>query len=55
MSLENLIKETQRRMGTKAERQAAHDKRSAEFDKRCAEDFEKMKMTDELLSRKCTL
>jgi hypothetical protein len=55
MSLEKLIKEAQRLMGTKAERQAAHDKRSADFDKRCAEDFEKMKMTDELLGRRCTL
>lgn len=55
MSLEKLIKGSQRRMGTKAERQAAHDKRSADFDKRSAEDFEKMKMTDELLGRRCTL
>jgi hypothetical protein len=55
MSIENLFKEARRRMGTKAERQAAHDKRSADFDKRCAEDFEKMKMTAELLGRRCTL
>jgi hypothetical protein len=55
MSLENLFEAARKKMGTKAERQAAHDKRSAEFDKRCAEDFEKMKVTDELLRKKCTL
>jgi hypothetical protein len=55
MSLEDLFKEARKKMGTKVERQAAHDKRSAEFDKRCAEEFESMKVTDELLKKRCTL
>lgn len=55
MSLEALCKAARSAMGTKAERMAAHAKRSAEFNKRCAEDFEKMKVTPELLNRRCTL
>lgn len=53
--LEELIKAARDSMGTKAERMADHRKRSKEFNRRCAEDFENMKITDELLSRRCTL
>lgn len=55
MTMERLFKETRERMGTKKERQLAHDRRSAEFDKQCAVDFEAQKVTPELLARRCTL
>lgn len=55
MSLEELCKRVRDSMGTKEERMAAHAKRSADFNKRCAEDFEKQRVTPELLAKRCTL
>jgi hypothetical protein len=55
MSLEELCKAAMASMGTKAERMAAHRKRSKEFNERCAIDFENQKVTPELLAKRCTL
>jgi hypothetical protein len=56
MTIERLCKAALAKMGpNKKARLAAHHKRSIEFNKRAAEDFESQKLTDELLARRCTL
>lgn len=56
MSLENLIRETRKRMGpTRAVRLADARERSRVFNERAEADFEKQRMTPELLAKRCTL
>lgn len=56
MSLENLVKEVRKRMGpTREARLADARERSRIFNERAAEDFERQKMTPELLAKRCTL
>jgi hypothetical protein len=56
MSLENLIRETRKRMGpTRAARLADAQERSRVFNERCATDLENQKVTPELLAKRCTL
>lgn len=56
MSIEKLIEVARLKMGpTRKARLAAARERSRIFNEQAAADFEKQKMTDELLNRRCTI